>query len=242
MAKCPMRPLIVAALGDERALNDPELRHVAQCVACEALVVRAQHLERLLAGEGVTDPLPSGTLEMARLREIAPRRRATRWALSGALAGLMLVLAVGAVTAAGAWALFVHAEDAGLDTSPEAFAAFRECVEDAGISRAELASLFSGTIASTNEHWPDFERCLVESGIGRVDGDSPEEIAAHNLRASLMADCLRASGWDVRPVLEPRGRYLLPPLRAPGEDPWNPQFFADMRACAEQIGIPVADD
>lgn len=87
-------------------------------------------------------------------------------------------------------------------------------------------------------------RCAVQSGIGEVDGDTPEEVAAQNDKATKFTGCMRDRGWDIDDpelVANPAGEdYLVPRLEPPPGGAETQQAFGrDLTVCATEAGIPV---
>ncbi len=87
-------------------------------------------------------------------------------------------------------------------------------------------------------------RCGVQSGIGEVEGDTPEEVASQNERATKFTGCLRGRGWpidDPELVVNPAGDdYLVPRVEPPRGGAERQQAFTrDLTACATEAGIPV---
>jgi hypothetical protein len=132
-------------------------------------------------------------------------------------------------------------------------AALEQCVVEAGYPPEVLASPEVGDIPS-DSIWADpefnavFQRCIVSSGAGDVEGDTPEEVADQNRRATTLTDCMRDRGWEVPDptmVAGPAGsEYLVPTITGPptDDDETEAAFAGDMSACAEEAGIPLVID
>lgn len=132
-------------------------------------------------------------------------------------------------------------------------AALEQCVDDAGYAPEVLASQPVGDIPSDSIYAdPEFravlERCIVSSGAGEVEGDTPEEVADQNRRATVLTDCMRDRGWEVPDptmVAGPAGsEYLVPTITGPPTDDAETEaaFADDFSACADEAGIPLVID
>jgi len=132
-------------------------------------------------------------------------------------------------------------------------AALEQCVVEAGYPPEVLASPAVGDIPP-DSIWADpefnavFQRCIVSSGAGEVEGDTPEEVADQNRRATVLTDCMRDRGWDVPDptmVAGPAGsEYLVPTITGPPSDDAETEaaFGEDFSACADEAGIPLVID
>jgi hypothetical protein len=120
------------------------------------------------------------------------------------------------------------------------------CLEEAGYSSDDLGPRPTGEVPQDSP-WADPEvlasqaRCIVETGIGEVEGDEPDEVDAQNQQAITMTNCLREAGWEVDdPDRHPVFGYLLPPTPTIPSDPGEADaLMDDLTACAEEAGIPI---
>ncbi len=130
-----------------------------------------------------------------------------------------------------------------------AFQDYEECMAAGGFPREVRGPELIGVIPSDSIYAdPAFQaveaRCLVQSGIGEVEGDTPEEVAAQNERATKLTGCLRDRGWDIDDpelVDNPAGEdYFVPRVEPPPGGAETQQAFSrDLTACATEAGIFV---
>ncbi len=237
MAECQTGIAIRAQLAREEELSTEHVTHLGECASCTSLMTRAASLDSALARatrELVTVDLPAQTLEIARHPH---NGSATRRPVVAAIAAAAMVVGLSAASHAGL--LRPTFSDDALRTDSAAFAAFDECLDRAGYSPRPTATGPQSFSDELLAYQRAAMRCSVESGIGEVDGDDPAEVQWANGIATGITECLRDGGWDVPdPVLEPLGRYLVPPSGVVSDDPvTQSEFNRDLQACAAHYGI-----
>jgi hypothetical protein len=207
---------------------DAELRgHAATCPDCAAALTHIQHVEPKLqsaAQELVTDAVPVATLQAARFGAPVGRPRSPRFVVSGMAAVALSLFAVVGVSAAGVAVLDAMRRP----TLP---------IIEAQAAQALVSGCFveevtvPGDARNGEPLTVTVEQCLADRA-DEIGIDGGEVAATLNRMASSTTECLRTRGWDVTPVLEPGGRFLIPPASPPpGAD--EKRYVADVRGCAQ---------
>lgn len=245
--------------GDD--LTDTDTAHLAGCAACSAEARRINSLGSALdasAAALVTQQLPAETLSVAR-RMDAQRamghfgRLAVSIGTAMAVGLLAAVVGVQAARVADGRGLGFEIGslgsapiDHGPPPPPGAWEAFEACMADGGYPLDTYPVPGEGRIPADSvwatDDWLRVNlRCIASSGIGEVDGDEPNEIAAENAQAWAWTSCMRQEGWNLPdPEPEPLGRYLYAyhgaePPGGGDQDAYN----ASVRSCANQLAIPI---
>lgn len=137
----------------------------------------------------------------------------------------------------------------GLRNDPEAFAAFKQCMADAGYTEEDLREWEAmlpppgeGRTIPAEAVDREFEaalgRCGEQSGTGEVVGDDPDEVAAQNQITNQATSCMRDRGWDVRPKEDKnRPGMLFPVYEWPTEPEAAQAFNRDYIQCMEAAGV-----
>lgn len=128
-------------------------------------------------------------------------------------------------------------------------AAYEACLADAGYILSEMGArpIGSGDPASPYKD-VGFQRaerrCIVQAGIGEIEGDSPDEVAAKDAQAIGITRCMRERGWTMPdPRRDPVTGYLIPGSPAvPDDSDTQTALLADLTACGEEFGIEVEGD
>ena len=238
MIECQIEPAIRSRLAAEESLSKAQINHLPRCERCRELVARAASLDATLsraAATLVTAELPEGTLQIARShRSVATTKRL---ALAAVAAATMILALAGAAVYAGL--VPPTFDDHALRTDAAAYMAFEACLGEAGYTPRPMPMADSPIEEGELSYDRAFQRCIVASGIGEVDGDDPAEVAYANWVATGVTECLRHEGWDLPdPEMEPLGRYLEPPSGVVTDDPEvQAQFNGDLAACGDRYGI-----
>jgi hypothetical protein len=149
---------------------------------------------------------------------------------------------VHAMPANAAWfAVVAPADDQATDN-------YSSCMLDAGYDTDAIGPPSTGPIR-TDSIWSDvdyrraFDRCIVESGIGDVVGDDPEEVAAKNAKAIGITACMRDQGWAMpEPTRHPVHGYLVPGgPDVPTATTDAQQQLDDLTTCGAKYDVIVFD-
>lgn len=241
MTECRFEPVIRARLESLEPLNEGHSRHADRCVACRTLLSQSESLNAALSratSSLIAVDLHPGTLETAHAyRRASPSRRI---ALAAVAASAMVLVMAGAAAYAGLQP--PSFDDAALRTDPAAIAAYEACLAQTGHTPRPVSRGDTPAGDDVLAYEQANSRCVVESGIGQVDGDDPAEVAYANAIATGIAQCLRDDGWELPELeLEPLGRYLEPPSGVISDDSGvQAQFNRDLEACGLLYGIQAS--
>ena len=229
MRRCRRTIELRTALAAEEPLDRELSRHVGNCADCTAIAAQYRRFQQGLAvavDELITDALPPETLWAARLTQVASSKSALpRLVLSGLSAAAVVLFAAVGVAATGAGIVGALTSGSMPAANPEAVqSVFTACyVEEAIISNAQGdAEAITVTV----------ERCLADASGGLDVVDNGIVVGLNRVAADTTA-CLRTRGWDVEAVLEPGGRFLVPPVLVPA-GAQRPEYVRDVEICTEE--------
>ena len=222
------------------AANEPlaaELAaHVAACSECQVELAAARRIDHQLQAAidaRIQDALPPATLVAASDALRLPAARPTLRRLASGVAAVAITLfAVVGVAATGASLSGVITGNGNLDPD--------------GVHRDFTACYTEEVHTASSDRAGDFavvvERCLGDESDSFTTRGY-EVVAVFNREAEAATACLSGRGWDIEPVLEPGGRFLVPPPDPPaGED--AERYHDDLEACSaestDQIWGPMA--
>lgn len=120
--------------------------------------------------------------------------------------------------------------------------AYEACLAEAGYTEEDFLPRRGETSVTYDDAaYAVLSRCAAESGVGEMEGDTPEEADAETRKATTLVRCLRERGWDVDdPEPSPVGDYLIPPrLPVPRDREEANAFMADLTECGRDAGIEV---
>ena len=230
MRSCERADKVLVALVAEEPL-DPDLsRHARDCADCTAVIAQARRFESRLPAavdELITDAMPPDTLHAARLGMPSTRTSALpRVVLSGLTAAVVVLFAIVGVAATGAGVVSALTSQLAPAEDPEVVQReFTTCY----IREAVVSSPGGNGQAPT----VIVELCLADASQA-LDVADYGIVVQLNREATAATACLQTRGWEVDPVLEPRGRFLIPPMSAPtGSE--QQRYVRDVETCtAEQ--------
>lgn len=228
MRSCDRADKVLRALVAEEPL-DPDLsRHARDCADCTAVIAQARRFERGLhaaVDELITDAMPPDTLHAARLGMPSTRTSAfPRVVLSGLSAAVVVLFAIVGVAATGAGVV-------GALTSQLAPAADPDVVQREFTTCYIREAVVSSPGGNGQAPMVIVERCLADASQA-LDVVGSGIVVRLNREATAVSVCLQTRGWEVEPVLEPRGRFLIPPVSSPGGE--QQRYVHDVEACAEE--------
>lgn len=221
MHSCPRAEEVRRLLAAEEALSRELVGHVADCTICGALSARERQLDAAI-DDLVTDALPPETLIAARqplqVMRVSPALRLIGSGVAAVAIALFAVVGVAAsgLVLTGVWSV------PGTGADPEALQRdFTACyVDDAHAPDVERAGDFSVVV----------QHCLGDASDD-LTGLDFEIVTVFNRDAEAVTACLRDRGWQVDPVLEPGGRFLVPPPNAPSGGEAE-RYHDDLDACS----------
>jgi hypothetical protein len=228
MRNCPRAAEVRAVLAAEDPLGPDLSDHARGCADCTAAIAQVRGFERRLqvvVDEMVTDALPPDTLSAARMGAV-PTRTAVlpRFVVSGLVAAAVVFAVVGvAATGSGIVEALARTDTPEVDPGvvPDQFTACY--VAEAGARDPMGVEAASTTVV---------ELCLADASQD-LDIVDYGIVVGLNREATAATACLQARGWNVAPVLEPGGRFLVPPVAAPaGSD--QQRYARDVESCTQE--------
>ena len=226
MRNCPRVHDVHEAVAAEEALSAELAAHASGCSECQVELAAARRLDNELQAAidaRVEDALPPDTLTAAAepLRLPAARQPVRRLGFG------MAVVAIAAFAVVGV---------AATGTSLSEALTGRGNVDPDSVHRAFTAcyneELDTGSGADASDFAVVVEHCLGdESDAFTTRGY--EVVAVFNSEAEAATACLRGRGWDLDPVLEPGGRFLVPPPDPPAGGDVE-RYHDDLDACSAE--------
>lgn len=226
MRNCRRLHEVHQALAAEEPLSAELAAHALACSECQGELAAARRLDnqlRAVIDERIEGALPPDTLMAASEPLRLPAARPTLRRLASGVAAVAITLfAVVGVAATGATLSGVLTGDGNVDPQG-VLRAFTACyTEEIHVASGGGASDFAVVV----------EQCLGdESDAFTTRGY--QVVAVFNREAEAATACLRGRGWDIEPILEPGGRFLVPPPDPPaGAD--AERYHDDLDACSAE--------